>query len=625
MREDMARALKDLMTDSIRNHADRVAIRVLREGPAGLEYQPMTFRELGERRARLAAGLHGLGITKGRRVGILTDGGEEPLLIFLATDYLGLSAVPLCLKVPPEILLHSINHSGLEVLFVDQKGCAQYERVRELVANRPRLVLIQGESPSAADDALTWDELLELGAGQDPPDVEVSPEDETKILYTSGSSGLPKGVVQTNANIVANLDEVWDVISTRADMRFFKSAPDYHSLGILNIYFPLTKGWTLDLASTPERVLADLRLSAPMGFLTVPLVLDKVYGNVRKEIDKGGIKGVLVKRAVEVKRRVTLGRSSLGDRLFHAALGTRIIAKIKSQLATRVGANLELLIVGAAKADPEALDFFQDVLDIATFEGYGTTECAPLVAVNTLTGRKTGTVGRPLIEVRIVGPGEHELGYGYPESGEYRSSEGRAGELWVHGPNVMRGYLGDPDETAQVLVEDEDGKVWYRTGDLFSLDEEGFLSFRGRVGRQFKLRNGEFVNPEVLEGVFGRVPLVEHVLVHGDYRRSNPLPLVTVNLEEVRKVQGVPDLPLDDEAALRVHPGLADHIRDLMLTEADRVGLPAHDRPQRVLLLPQPLSEEAGTLTKGLKKIIPGVVVELYREQIEAAYQELDH
>ncbi|MFA6110048.1 MAG: AMP-binding protein, partial [Candidatus Latescibacterota bacterium] len=333
-----------------------------------------------------------------------------------------------------------------------------------------------------------------------------------------------------------------------------------------------------------------------------------------------GLKGQLVKRAVQARQRLVRGQGSLGDRLFDATLGGKIVGKIRAQLATRVGANLEILIVGSAKADPEALDFFHEVLGIKSYEGYGTTECAPLISANHRFARKVGTAGKPFIESKLVTSAGKEIGYYDPATGVCRGSEGKVAELWVHGPNVMRGYLSDPDETAQVLVEDEAGKIWYRTGDLFSLDDEGFITFRGRVGRQFKLNNGEFINPEILERIYARVSQIEHVLVYGDPSRSYPLPLVTLNLEEVRKTADPRELPLDDDAALRVHPLLAERMRDLLLAEATAAEVPAHARPQRVLLLPEPLSEDAGTLTKGLKKIVPGAVVELYREQIDRAY-----
>ena len=610
----MGKTLKDLLNHSFATYAEQTAIRELKpvEGSRTLSYQPVTYAELKSRRDQLAAGLAAQGLAKGQRVGILTDGGSEPLLIFLATDCIGVSAVPLCIQSPDEVLAHSIAHSAVELLVVDRKGYERFGAVRERLDEPPRIALTEGE----AEDAIPWDELAESSAAV--PEVEVLPEDESKILYTSGSSGLPKGVIQTHANIVANVEEVWDVISEREPFRMFKSAPDYHSMGILNIYYPLAKGWILDLARSPDRVLSDIRLSEPEGFLTVPLILDKVYGNVRKEIDAGGLKGGLIQRSVAAKERLVRGQAGLGDKLFLAAIGRSIIGKIRAQLATRVGPHLEVLIVGSAKADPAALDFFHEVLDITTYEGYGTTECAPLIAANHLGGRKSGTVGKPLQAVKIVAEDGSEIGYNDPAQAECRPSGDQFGELWTSGPNVMRGYLHDPEQTAEVLVE-EDGQIWYRTGDLFSMDDEGFLSFHGRVGRQFKLRNGEFVNPEVLERIFARVPLVEHVIVYGDQQRDYPLPLVTVDVEEAKN-SGIEGLPLEDEDALRTHPSLGERIREGLLAEATAAGLPSYQRPQRVALLPEPLSEDAGTLTKGLKKIVPKAIVERYRTIVEETY-----
>jgi long-chain acyl-CoA synthetase len=411
-------------------------------------------------------------------------------------------------------------------------------------------------------------------------------------------------------------------MTERDPFSFFKSAPDYHSMGILNIYYPLAKGWTLDLARSPDRVLTDLRHFETQGFLAVPLILDKVYGNVRREIDAGGIKGRLIARAVRAKQNLARGKASLTDRFVHTTVGKKIVGQIRRKLADRVGKRLELLIVGAAKADPDALNFFQEVLDIKAYEGYGATECCPLIAINHRRGQKTGTVGRPLIEVKLVDGRGWEVGCGNPATGAYRGSGGVAGELWVSGAHVMKEYLDDPEQTAKVLVRDPEGKVWYRTGDLFSLDDEGYLTFRGRVGRQFKLKNGEFVNPERLERLYAGLPLVEHVLIYGDQTRSFPLPLVTVQLEEAERQADIPNLPVDDPQALRVHPAIAGRIREQMLREATRAGLPGHERPQKILLVPESFSEAAGTLTAGLKKLIPKAILSRYAELIDQTYRE---
>ena len=607
----MSHTLKDLVNRSFDANTARPALRTLQGARGNLRYEPTTYGELKLQRDCLAAGLSGIGLSRGQRVGILTDRPMEPLLLFLACDLLGLSAVPLCAKSSAQMFTHYIVHSAMEVLVVDVRTFPQVDGVLSTMQSPPRLIVIEGDG---GDGCIPWAQLI--AAGGSPPEVEVKPEDESKVLYTSGSSGLPKAVIQSHANIVANVESVWDLVSLSDSFSFYKSAPDYHAMGILNIYFPLAKGWVLDLARSPERVLSDIRYSEPEGFLTVPLVLDKVYGNVRKEMAAGGLKGRLVSRAVKAKQNLARGRAGAADRLVHASVGKRVIGKIRKQLAARVGGRLKVLIIGSAKADPEALDFFHDVLDITTFEGYGVTECAPLIAANHLEGRRVGSVGRPLFEVRLVAANGDEVAYGNPVSGQYRASrDGEPGELWVSGPNVMKGYLGDPEQTARVLVQ-SGGKTWYRTGDLFAMDEEGFLFFRGRLGRQFKLSNGEFVNPELLERVFSRVILIEHVLVVGLPESDQPVVVVTVNTEEVARLADLAGLPTDDEAALRAYPPLAERIRQLLLDEADEAGLPNHERPDNVVVLPEALSEESGTLTRGLKKIVPAAVMERYSDLI---------
>lgn len=609
--------LKQLIDGALEAFADRTAVRILRQsdqaGERGLKYVPMTFRQLGEQRDRLATGLGGLDLQKGDRVGILTDGGLEPILIFFACDALGLSAVPLCNKLPDDILIHNLNLSEPRVLFADPRSLEQVQRVLPQLENAPTIVITEGQ----AEGAIPFFDLIK--SSDAPPTVDVGPDDESKVVFTSGSSGMPKGVVQTHRNILDNCRCIWEAISGSENLNFFKSAPDYHTMGILNIYYPLAKGWSLDLARSPDRVLIDIRHSQPEAFLTVPLILDKVYGNVRKAIDAGGLKGRLVSRSVRAKQKIARGKGSPIDWLVLKAIGGKVIGQIKERLSARVGDRLRLLIVGSAKADPEALDFFTEVLDITSYEGYGVTECAPLIAANCLFGVKTGTVGKPFIDVRLVTESGEVIGSGEPATGAWVSSEGKAGELWVHGTHVMQGYLKEPEQTGKALVTDDDGKVWYRTGDLFSIDGEGYLTFSGRVGRQFKLRNGEFVNPERLERMYAAVQLVEHVVVYGDQQRDFPLPIVTVSVDEAKLIDDIPDLP-DDEDELRAHPAIAERIRSLLLEQATAAALPPHERPQRVLVIPEPLSEEAGTLTRGLKKVVPKAIAAAYADQIEAAY-----
>ena len=241
--------LGQLIDRSVDLHGPRTAVRVLRVGPEGagpagrMEYQPITYDELRRDRDAVATGLCRSGCAKGTRIGLLMDGGLEPLLIFLAADLIGVSVVPLCNKLAPDILAHIINHSGVDLLVVDPAGQDQLQALTsELNQPPPRTVLTDGDPTQ--EGVTSWQALT--ADPTPPPTVQVEPDDESKVLYTSGSSGLPKGVVQTHRNIMANVEEVWDVISEREPFRMFKSAPDYHSMAYSTstIRSPRGGSWT---------------------------------------------------------------------------------------------------------------------------------------------------------------------------------------------------------------------------------------------------------------------------------------------------------------------------------------------------------------------------------------------
>ena len=201
---------------------------------------------------------------------VLTDGGLEPILVFLACDVLGLSTVSLCNKLPDDVLTSNLRTANPTLLFCDPKSWGQVQRIEPNLPDELIVVLTKGKEVGTR----TFSDLIKQSG--EAPRVDIDPEDEAKILFTSGTSGLPKGVVQTHRNIVDNILCVWGKISDREDMIFFKSAPDYHTMGILNIYYPLAQGGSLDLARSPDHVLSDIRYSRPQALLTVPLVLDKV-------------------------------------------------------------------------------------------------------------------------------------------------------------------------------------------------------------------------------------------------------------------------------------------------------------------------------------------------------------
>ena len=188
----MSQTLKDLLNDSFERHAERTAVRVLRQpeepGERRLQYVPLTYQQLKTQRDRLASGLAQLGLEKGQRIGLLTDGGLESVLVFLSCDILGLSAVPICNKLPDDLLVHSINHSGIAYLFTDERSLEQVERVRDHLNNPPQIILTEGQG----DNVLSFFDLTQKGAESPPPDIAIEPDDESKSCTHRDHRDCPK-------------------------------------------------------------------------------------------------------------------------------------------------------------------------------------------------------------------------------------------------------------------------------------------------------------------------------------------------------------------------------------------------------------------------------------------------
>ena len=312
----MNRTLKDLMNESFAD-STRIgtAVRVLRQsdqqGERGLRYVPMTYAQLREQRDRLASGLARAGYAKGDRVGILTDGGLEPVLIFLAADMLGLSSVPLCNKLPDDILKYMIEHSGLEVLFLDSRSREQVDRILPTLAKAPKLILTEGQS----DEIRSFFALVQDGARGasarrgNLPGRRV--EGGLHLGFVGSAQGRGTDPSQPGRQREVGMGR--DFPSRTARSVQVGAGLPYHG----HPEYLLSPDQRLDagsLRASPDRVLVDIRYSEPHGFLTVPLILDKVYGNVRKEIDAGGVKGKLVERAVRAKRNITRGEASISDK-----------------------------------------------------------------------------------------------------------------------------------------------------------------------------------------------------------------------------------------------------------------------------------------------------------------------
>jgi long-chain acyl-CoA synthetase len=414
--------------------------------------------------------------------------------------------------------------------------------------------------------------------------VRGAPDDVAGLLYTSGTTGEPKGVVLSHANILANVLAVKDIVRATIDRpeehRTLSFLPWAHAFGhTVELHGLISSGASLAIAESIDKVIDNIREVKPTVLVAVPTVFVRIQAGVEKMIaERSSFVRWLFRAGLEQAkiRRSGLPLSARGKLVLKSA--DRLIF---SKIRARFGGRLRFAICGAA-ALPRETGEFVDSIGIDVFEGYGLTECSPIVSANTPHARKLGSAGRPLPGVRVV------------IEKSTKDGESRSGEIIVYGENVMRGYYRRDDENRRVLTAD--GGL--RTGDLGYLDSDGFLFVTGRIKEQYKLLNAKYVAPAQLEEQLKLSPWIESVLVYGDNRPYN-VALIVPNekaLQEFAQSAGLGD---QSPAGLLEHP----RVKLLFSREIERLSLDfkGYERIRDFVFVPEPFTQQNGLLTPSLK------------------------
>jgi len=456
--------------------------RVFMSEPDG---RSITYSALREKVQKVARGL--LELEEKPVVGVLGDNGIDWAVSFLAALRCGGVAVPVDRELPMGEV-HTILH------YADVNVFAFHSRFAEDVADHLvrhgdciRRVVMGGP---AGEGMETLPALEEKGAASGiplPSGTEV--EKPAVISYTSGTMGQAKGVVLTQRNLLSDLRGMLQAVGLRHDEVFLSVLPMHHMYEcVCGFLCPLSHGCSVVVARGLRHIAEDLASSRATLMLGVPLLWESMYRRIMESISSqtlGGLKLRLGKTAARAGEM--LGISDARKKVF-------------GELHRRLGGRMRFLISGGAGIDPEVVEGYAE-LGMELLQGYGLTECSPIVAVNRDTANRLGSVGPPLpaMEVRIDAPDEEGVG-----------------EIVVRGPNVMVGYHSRPDLTAEVLSDDG----WFRTGDFGRLDGDGFLWVTGRRKNVIVAKNGKNVYPEELEHALNRSRLVAESMVLG--RKSEP-------------------------------------------------------------------------------------------------------
>ncbi len=591
---------------------ERYGERAAQLAKVGGAWREISWRALGDEVRELALGLIALGRQRGDAVALLSQSRAEWVRADFAIFSAGGITIPIYPSYPAEGVAYIVNDSGARTLFVEDRG--QLAKVFEAAREMPGLesiVLIHGEAPAPGAPSgprakplrvLDWAGLRALGRSQraalEAAFAErlsaVSPEDVATIVYTSGTTGHPKGVVQTHANHLAALRAAAEVTEVREGEVHLLFLPLAHSLARFESFIGVYQGLTTAFAESLEKLSDNLKEVRPHFIVSVPRVFEKVYAKVLSGVEGGPpLKKKIFYWALGVGRQVS-ERTRSGRPLPLALSAQHAVAHrlVFGKLHAALGGRLRFCFSGGAPLAREIAEFFHAV-GVLILEGYGLTETCPILTANRVRRYKFGTVGLafPGVELQIA----------------------EDGEILARGANIARGYYRRPEETAEVFKPDG----WFHTGDIGELDAEGFLRITDRKKDLIKTAGGSYVAPQHIENLLKGDPFVSQAVVYGD-RRPYPVALITLNPEELSKFArnaGLGDKPL---AELARNPAVIERIRQTV----DQVneGLASYARLKRFAVLPADFSQEGGELTPTLK-VKRKAVSANYADLIESLYQ----
>jgi long-chain acyl-CoA synthetase len=564
-------------------------------------YQGITYQELDDIVDRVAISLMNMGITKGDRVAIFSRNRPEWAMADLAILKLGAIVVPIYQTLPASAVAHILKDSGSKLLFVEDKELfAVVDSIREQVPELSRVVVFDRRGIDPARDAFPFTELnKKLGIGRDLLDQLLKsrsePEDTATIVYTSGTTGEPKGAVLSHRNIVSNALSAMDRYRFTAADVILSYLPLCHMFERTCGYYTfLFSAGRIAYAKDMTTIIEDVQTIQPTILIAVPRIIEKVYQAVEKKV----LESSFIRRKLVFAAFRTLN--------FHANLkykGLKIppFVRIKrriydllvaSKFRKIAGERLRLLVTGGAPLDRKIAKALY-VLGFNIVEGYGLTETAPVVCCASVEDNRLGTVGKPLPGVEVkIGEGE---------------------EILVRGPNVMKGYFNKPEETARAI--DSDG--WFHTGDQGRFDLHGNLIITGRIKELIITSYGKNVAPVPIESEIMRSGYIEQVVLYGDDRKYLSA-LIVPRKEALEQFAVERDIRTASYELLLQK----DEVKTLMSTEIEKVTreLPNYAKVKAFNLLPESFSVDNHLLTPTLK-LRRRKIYERYRPEIDAMYQ----
>jgi long-chain acyl-CoA synthetase len=602
-KKETASSVPGLCLTAVMRHNKSDALNYRADGK-WLNVPAETFNE---RVKNCALGLASLGIRPGDRIALLSENRPEWSIVDMAILSLGAINVPIYTTQAIEQIDYILSDSGAKAIFISNRRLHKHARPALDKRAMEHLIFFEPEVADLVERGISLAEMERRGrehAEQRPGAYEaylqsVRPEDLATIIYTSGTTGEPKGVMLTHNNFMSNVLSISNGLPIGPTDVALSVLPLSHIFERAGFYVFCYCGVSVYYAASFDQVGENLREVAPTVMTAVPRLFEKVYHRIiKKGMAETGVKKKIFMKSLDVGHRY----GELKDKRRWISPQLRIKQGLASKLVfskwrAGVGGRLRYFVSGGAPLAP-ALSYAYLAAGIPILQGYGATETC-IVCANRPGNNHVGSVGIPFdgIELRIA----------------------EDGEILIRGPNVMRGYYGQPEATAAVL---KDG--WFYTGDVGHMDKEGRLYITDRKKDLFKLSNGKYVAPQLIESLLKESEFVSQVVVVGAGRKQ-PAALIVPDWENLNEALAGEDLaaageiavPKDREQLSKYAPAVKIVQRDIAKLTA---SLADYERIRRVALLPNEFTIDGGELTPTLK-VKRKVIDDRYGALIDELYE----
>jgi long-chain acyl-CoA synthetase len=600
--EVRGRTLCDLLAEHADGHGDAPAMSWKRDGA----WQTLSWRQYRERVAEVAMGLAGLGVGRGDFVAIMATNRPEHVQADQAAIHAGATPTSFYFTLAPEQIRYVAGHCEAKVAVLEDRDMLKrWQDIRDDLPALRHVVLLDGAEQADGPGVLGWDELVRRGrealaagrSGFEELRGRVVPEDNAALLYTSGTTGPPKGVLLTHRNLLFEsiaLDRLTGLSPEGSSVSYLPLA--HIAERVLSIYGPLTMRTHVWFCPEPAQAVEYVREARPTIFFGVPRVWEKVRAGINAKLAaeeherKRKITQKAVETGLEVVRRQQRGEAvPFGLRARHALLERLVLAKVRQAI------GLDRCAFASSAASPLAVDVaeFFAALGLPLVEVYGMTETTGVATGNRPGKVKIGTVGPALagVEVRLADDAE----------------------VLVRGPVNTPGYFRQPEATAELV----DAEGWLHTGDVGELDDDGYLKIVDRKKELIITSSGKNLSPANIEGLLKEHPLIGQALVYGD-DRPYVVALIVLDHELAPAWAARNGLGADDLAALAASDGVLAEVQ--LAVDAVNQRLARIEQVKRFEVLPVEWTAESEELTPTLK-LRRRIIHAKYAEHIDALYQ----